>query len=121
MRRQSELLANSAGLSLQREAVNLMDVLGYQGSIRMLCEHSMVRWHLRQGIGEKKSGKMMLFERVSYNSGDYMPGTLIEPSQYAYDVKNNEPKPAHVKANERRAMRRRLYFTSAYDKIKKHD
>lgn len=29
-----------------------------------------------------------------------LPGTLIEPSQYAYDVKNNEPKPAHVKANE---------------------
>ncbi len=29
-----------------------------------------------------------------------LPGTLIDPSQYAYDVKNNEPKPAHVKANE---------------------
>lgn len=29
-----------------------------------------------------------------------LPGTLIDPSQYAYDVKHNEPKPAHVKANE---------------------
>lgn len=29
-----------------------------------------------------------------------LPGTLIDPSQYSYDVKHNEPKPAHVKANE---------------------
>lgn len=29
-----------------------------------------------------------------------LPGTLIDPSQYAYDVKHNAPKPAHVKANE---------------------
>lgn len=29
-----------------------------------------------------------------------LPGTLIDPSQYTYDVKSNEPKPAHVKANE---------------------
>lgn len=29
-----------------------------------------------------------------------LPGTLIDPTQYAYDVENNEPKPAHVKANE---------------------
>lgn len=112
---QSELLANSAGLSLQYEAVDLMDALRYQGSVRMLCERSLVsermfryykvkvpskqallamavalsmreeaveellrkygyclsasiagdvvvRWHIRQGIREKKSGKTVLFE-----------------------------------------------------------
>ena len=29
-----------------------------------------------------------------------LPGTLIDPAQYTYDVDHNEPKPAHVKANE---------------------
>ena len=29
-----------------------------------------------------------------------LPGTLIDPTQYSYDVENNEPKPSHVKANE---------------------
>lgn len=29
-----------------------------------------------------------------------MPGTLIDPAQYSYDVDSNEIKPAHVKANE---------------------
>lgn len=39
---QSELLANSAGLSLQCETVNLIEALGYQGNIRTLCERSMI-------------------------------------------------------------------------------
>lgn len=29
-----------------------------------------------------------------------LPGTLIDPDEYSYDVDNHEPKPAHVKANE---------------------
>jgi hypothetical protein len=29
-----------------------------------------------------------------------LPGTLIDASQYSYDVDNNQPKPSHVKANE---------------------
>ncbi|WP_341299608.1 hypothetical protein MHB44_13700 [Lysinibacillus sp. FSL H8-0500] len=29
-----------------------------------------------------------------------LPGTLIDASQYAYDIGNNEPKPAYVRANE---------------------
>lgn len=29
-----------------------------------------------------------------------LPGTLIDPDEYSYDIKNHEPKPAHVKANE---------------------
>ncbi|UZM97493.1 hypothetical protein OL548_20285 [Lysinibacillus sp. MHQ-1] len=28
------------------------------------------------------------------------PGTLIDASQYAYDIENNEPKPSYVRANE---------------------
>ncbi|MEC1178989.1 hypothetical protein P9B03_10885 [Metasolibacillus meyeri] len=29
-----------------------------------------------------------------------LPGTLIDASQYTYDIENNEPKPAYVRANE---------------------
>lgn len=29
-----------------------------------------------------------------------LPGTLIDASQYTYDIENNEPKPPHVEANE---------------------
>lgn len=29
-----------------------------------------------------------------------LPGTLLDPSQYSYDIDNNEIKPAHVKNNE---------------------
>lgn len=31
-----------------------------------------------------------------------LPGTLLDPAQYSYDVDNNAIKPAHVKANESR-------------------
>lgn len=66
------------------------------------------------GGGQNKSEAAKNFSDLLYDeitaviSGDNpnqffcmsLPGTLIDPSQYAYDVKNNEPKPAHVKANE---------------------
>ena len=39
---QSEHLANSAGLSLQCETINLYEYLDYQGNIRTLCERAMV-------------------------------------------------------------------------------
>lgn len=29
-----------------------------------------------------------------------LPGTLLDPDEYSYDIENHEPKPAHVKANE---------------------
>ena len=29
-----------------------------------------------------------------------LPGTLLDPTQYSYDIENGEAKPAHVKANE---------------------
>lgn len=29
-----------------------------------------------------------------------LPGTLIDPDEYSYNIENHEPKPAHVKANE---------------------
>lgn len=39
---QSEFLANSAGLSLSYEKINLTEYLEYHGTLRMLCERAMV-------------------------------------------------------------------------------
>ncbi|MCI8408948.1 MAG: hypothetical protein HFJ09_06710 [Lachnospiraceae bacterium] len=58
---------------------------------------------------DDKSMADVLYEKItSVIGGDNpnqffcmgLPGTLIEPSQYSYEVEKNQPKPAHVKANE---------------------
>lgn len=56
------LLALAVSLSMTEQAVEeLLCQYGYCLSASVVGD-VVVRWHLRQGIGEKKSGKMMLFE-----------------------------------------------------------
>ena len=46
-----------------------------------------------------------------------LPGTLVDPTQYSYDVHHNETKPAHVKANESKLVNKLFdaSFMSAAD------
>lgn len=46
-----------------------------------------------------------------------LPGTLVDPTQYSYDVHHNETKPAHVKANESKLVNKLFdaCFMSAAD------
>ncbi len=39
---ETEVLANSAGLSLQYKGGYIIDILGYQGKLRTLCSNAMV-------------------------------------------------------------------------------
>lgn len=57
---QSELLANSAGLSMQYETVNLIEDLGYQGKIRVLCERAMVSERMFRYYKEQTPSKQAL-------------------------------------------------------------
>lgn len=75
---------------------------------------------------EEKSFADELYEKItSVIGGDNpnqffcmgLPGTLVDASQYTYDVENNQPKPAHVKANESK-LANKLFdacFVSASD------
>lgn len=57
---QSELLANSAGLSLHFETVDLMEYLGYHGTRRGLCERAMISERMLRYYKEKIPTKQAL-------------------------------------------------------------
>ncbi len=61
-----------------------------------------------QGDKEKSFADVLYDEITSVIGGDNpnqffcmgLPGTILDPAQYSYDVDKNQVKPAHVKANE---------------------
>ena len=73
------------------EQSKLMTVKGLQGNESTPSFADKIYEQITSVIGGSNANQFLCMS---------LPGTLIDVSQYAYDIESSEPKPAYVKANE---------------------